>query len=190
MMNRSKFDEIVEQFSRRIAGRTSRRSFISRVGTAVAGAALVPLLPVDRSGRVSRSHASEADNAGPSNTRDGWKPQDTDIHQCDYWRHCSLDGYICGCAGGSLTDCPPGTKLSTSSWVASCYNPGDKQSYLIAYRDCCGKTIALTCPCLNTEGELPIYRPEFGNDIIWCFGSEDDAMTYHCTISPIVGKAS
>ncbi|WP_333794435.1 methylamine dehydrogenase light chain, partial [Hyphomicrobium sp.] len=117
MMNRSKFDEIVEQFSRRIAGRTSRRSFISRVGTAVAGAALVPLLPVDRSGRVSRSHASEADNAGPSNTREGWKPQDTDIHQCDYWRHCSLDGYICGCAGGSLTDCPPGTKLSTSSWV-------------------------------------------------------------------------
>lgn len=182
MMNRSKFDEIVEKFSRRIAERTSRRSFISLVGTAVAGAALVPLLPVDRSGRVSRAHAG-------SGTREGWKPQDQDIHQCDYWRHCSLDGYICGCAGGTLTDCPPGTKLSPSSWVASCYNPGDKQSYLIAYRDCCGKNVALTCPCLNTEGELPVYRPEFGNDIIWCFGADDDAMTYHCTISPIVGKA-
>ena len=96
MTNRSKFDDIVENLSRRIAGHTSRRSFIGRVGTAVAGVALVPLLPVDRSGRVSRAQAG-------AGTRDGWNPQDKDIHQCDYWRHCSLDGYICGCAGGTLT---------------------------------------------------------------------------------------
>ncbi|HWK38359.1 MAG TPA: methylamine dehydrogenase light chain, partial [Hyphomicrobium sp.] len=52
------------------------------------------------------------------------------------------------------------------------------------------KNVCGRCGCLNTEGELPVYRPEFANDIIWCFGAEDDAMTYHCTISPIVGKAS
>ena len=89
----------------------------------------------------------------------------------------------------STNSCPPGTKLATASWVASCYNPTDGQSYLIAYRDCCGANVSGRCPCFNTEGELPVYRPEFGNDIIWCFGAEDDAMTYHCTISPIVGRA-
>lgn len=184
MLEKSKFDQILEGFSRTVASRTSRRGFIGRVGTALAGAALVPLLPVDRRGRVSRSaHAA-------AGTREGWQPQDTDVQQCDYWRHCSIDGNICDCCGGSLTNCPPGTRLSPSSWVASCYNPGDKQSYLIAYRDCCGKNVCGRCGCLNTEGELPVYRPEFGNDIIWCFGAEDDAMTYHCTISPIVGKAS
>lgn len=184
MLEKSKFDDILEMVTRRVASRTSRRGFIGRVGTALAGAALVPLLPVDRRGRTSRSaHAA-------SGGREGWIPQDQDTKQCDYWRHCSIDGNICDCCGGSLTNCPPGTRLSPSSWVASCYNPGDKQSYLIAYRDCCGKNVCGRCGCLNTEGELPVYRPEFANDIIWCFGAEDDAMTYHCTISPIVGKAS
>ncbi|AHB47543.1 methylamine dehydrogenase light chain [Hyphomicrobium nitrativorans NL23] len=183
MLENTKFDQILEKLSRTVAGRTSRRGFIGRVGTVLAGAALVPLLPVDRRGRVSRgAHAA-------AGTREGWKPQDTDVTQCDYWRHCSIDGNICDCCGGSLTNCPPGTRLSPSSWIASCFNPGDNQSYLIAYRDCCGKNVCGRCGCLNTEGELPVYRPEFANDIIWCFGAEDDAMTYHCTISPIVGKA-
>ncbi len=185
MMNRTKFDEIFERVSRKIAGHISRRSFISNIGMKVAaGAILMPLLPVDRRGRTSRAEAAGGFD------RSGWKPQDKDVQSCDYWRHCSIDGYICDCCGGSLTDCPPGTKLSPSSWVASCYNPGDGQSYLIAYRDCCGKDTCRSCGCLTTEGELPIYRPEFSNDVVWCFGAEDDAMTYHCTISPIVGKAS
>lgn len=185
MMNRTRFDEMFERVSRKIAERISRRSFISNIGTKIAaGAILMPLLPVDRRGRISRAEAAGGFD------RSGWKPQDTDVQSCDYWRHCSIDGYICDCCGGSLTDCPPGTKLSPSSWVASCYNPGDGQSYLIAYRDCCGKDTCRSCGCLTTEGELPIYRPEFSNDVVWCFGAEGDAMTYHCTISPIVGKAS
>ncbi|AWI91943.1 methylamine dehydrogenase (amicyanin) small subunit (plasmid) [Methylobacterium sp. DM1] len=185
MLGKSQFDDLFEKMSRKVAGHTSRRGFIGRVGTAVAGVALVPLLPVDRRGRVSRANAAES--AG--DPRGKWTPQDHDVQACDYWRHCSIDGNICDCSGGSLTNCPPGTKLASSSWVASCYNPTDKQSYLISYRDCCGASMSTRCPCLNTEGELPVYRPEFGNDIIWCFGAEDDAMTYHCTISPIVGKA-
>lgn len=188
MLGNFRFDDMVEKMSRRVAGRTSRRSVIGKVGTVMLGIGLVPLLPVDRRGRVSRAAAATPAPGAPS-PRAGFKPQDTDVQACDYWRHCSIDGNICDCAGGSLTNCPPGTKLASASWVASCYNPTDGQSYLIAYRDCCGANVSNRCPCFNTEGELPVYRPEFGNDIIWCFGAEDDAMTYHCTISPIVGRA-
>jgi methylamine dehydrogenase light chain len=182
MLSKTRFDELIERMSRGIAGRTGRRSFIGRIGAAVAGGVLLPLLPVDRRGRVSRAHAA-------TGGREGWQPQDQDVAACDYWRHCSLDGYVCDCCGGTLVNCPPGTELSPSSWVASCQNPGDGQGYLIAYRDCCGKNVCGRCACLNTHGELPVYRPELGNDIIWCFGAENDAMTYHCTISPIVGRA-
>ncbi len=179
MFRRTLFDQLFEAFTRRIASRSSRRSFIGRVGAASIGAGLLPLLPVDRRGGGARA----ADVSG-------WKPQARDPMSCDYWRHCSLDGYLCLCAGGGLTSCPPGTAISPSSWVASCHNPEDGQSYLIAYRDCCGKNIARRCGCFNTVGELPIYRPEFSNDIIWCFGAEDEAMTYHCTISPVIGRAA
>ncbi len=188
MLENFSFDNMVERMSRRVAGRTSRRGAIGRLGAVLVGAAIVPLLPVDRRGRVSRANA--ATPAEGSDPRAKFVPQDNDVQSCDYWRHCSIDGNICDCSGGSLTNCPPGTKLASASWVASCYNPTDGQSYLIAYRDCCGANVSGRCPCLNTEGELPVYRPEFANDIIWCFGAEDDAMTYHCTISPIVGKAS
>ena len=187
MLGNFRFDEMVEKMSRRVASGTSRRSVLGKLGTVMLGIGMVPLLPVDRRGRVSRANAATA----PAGTdpRAKWVPQDNDIQSCDYWRHCSIDGNICDCSGGSLTNCPPGTSLATASWVASCYNPTDGQSYLIAYRDCCGANQPGRCPCLNTEGELPVYRPEFANDIIWCFGAEDDAMTYHCTISPSVGKA-
>ncbi len=180
MLGRSKFDQLFEALTRTIASRSSRRSFVGRVGLASIGASLAPLLPIDRRGS-KRAEAAALD---------GWKPQAKDPMACDYWRHCSLDGYLCLCSGGGLTDCPPGTAISPSSWVASCFNPEDGQSYLIAYRDCCGKNIARRCGCFNTVGELPIYRPEFSNDIIWCFGAENEAMTYHCTISPVIGRAA
>ncbi len=177
MLSRSKFDDLLESLTRKVCERTSRRSFLGRVGIAATGGALLPLLPVDRRGKEAKAATA-------------WNPQTLDIDGCDYWRHCSLDGYLCNCCGGGLTDCPPGTALSPSSWVSSCHNPEDGQSYLIAYRDCCGKNICNRCGCFNTVGELPIYRPEFSNDIIWCFGAEDEKMTYHCTISPIVGRST
>ncbi|MDN3712957.1 methylamine dehydrogenase light chain [Paracoccus cavernae] len=90
--------------SRRVAGRTSRRSMIGKIGTVVAGVALVPLLPVDRRGRVSRANAAGA--AAGSDPRAKFVPQDHDVQSCDYWRHCSIDGNVCDCSGGSLTNCP------------------------------------------------------------------------------------
>lgn len=181
MLSKSKFDDVFEAVSRRVAQRTSRRSFLGKVGAAATGGVLLPLLPMDRRGGAKKAQATGLG---------GWHPQTTDPGSCDYWRHCSLDGYLCLCAGGGLLQCPPGTGLSPSSWVSSCYNPDDGQSYLIAYRDCCGKNIARRCGCFNTVGELPLYRPEFSNDIIWCFGAEGEPTTYHCTISPIVGRAA
>jgi len=186
MKKTNNFDNGMEKLSRVAASKIGRRSFLGRLGAQLAGAALLPLLPVDRRGRLNNAHAETTGSLG----REGWKPQETNSQACDYWRHCSIDGNLCDCCGGSLTNCPPGSKLSPSSWVASCHNPGDGQSYLIAYRDCCGKQTCGRCNCVNTQGELPIYRPEFSNDVVWCFGAEDDSMTYHCTISPIVGKAS
>lgn len=179
MLSKERFDDLVENLTRHIAQRTSRRSFLGKIGAIVGGTMLIPLLPVDRRG---------GNTAQAVMGREGWLPQDVDPDQCNYWRHCALDGQICNCCGGSITDCPPGTTLSPSSWVASCEDPGDGVSYLIAYRDCCGKSICPRCGCYNTFAELPIYRPEFSNDIIWCFGAE--GSSYHCTIQPIVGRAA
>lgn len=179
MLSKRRFDDLVETITRGIAQRTSRRGFFARLGAVIGGAVLLPLLPVDR--RMGGGNAAHATG------REGWLPQAIDESQCNYWRHCALDGQICACCGGGLTSCPPGTALSPSSWVASCVNPEDGQSYLIAYRDCCGKSICPRCSCYNTEGVLPMYRPEFSSDIIWCFGAEHS--TYHCTVQPIVGKS-
>ncbi len=187
MKKNTGFDSKIEKLARTTASKTGRRSFIGRLGGFLAGSALLPLLPVDRRSRLG----GEVQAATTGNlSRSGFKPQDKDPKACDYWRHCTIDGNLCDCCGGTLTSCPPGSSLSPSSWVASCFNPGDQQTYLIAYRDCCGKQTCGRCNCVNTQGELPVYRPEFNNDIVWCFGAENDAMTYHCTISPIVGKAS
>ncbi len=179
MISKKRFDDLVESITRSIAQRTSRRSILARLGVIVGGSALLPLLPVDR--RLGGSSPAKAMG------REGWLPQTIDETQCNYWRHCSLDGQICACCGGGLTSCPPGTTLSPSSWVASCVNPEDGESYLIAYRDCCNKSICPRCGCYETQGVLPMYRPEFSSDIIWCFGTE--GTTYHCTIQPIVGKS-
>lgn len=177
-MSGNQFDKVMESLTRTVAQHTSRRGFLGRVGAVTAGAMLLPLLPVDR--RSGQAHAVVE--------KHGWTPQSIDTTRCDYWRHCALDGQICDCCGGSILDCPPGTTLAPSSWVASCYNPSDGQSYLIAYRDCCGKSICPRCGCYNTIGKRPMYRPEFSNDIIWCFGAE--GSSYHCTLMPIVGKSS
>jgi methylamine dehydrogenase light chain len=170
-------DGLVERASRRIAQRTSRRGLLGRLGLALAGGALIPVLPVDRTGRLKRASAEEFAKTA----------QTTDSTQCNYWRFCSIDGYLCDCCGGTYNQCPPGSYASPTSWIGSCINPDDSQAYLIAYQDCCGKTSCGQCGCLGTEGELPAYRPELNNDIIWCFGST--SMVYHCSSAVLIGKA-
>jgi methylamine dehydrogenase light chain len=170
-------DGLVERASRRIAQRSSRRGFLGRLGVALAGGAAVPVLPVDRTGRLKRARAEEFAKSA----------QTTDPMACNYWRYCSADGYLCSCCGGSYDVCPPGTQASPTSWVGSCVNPDDGQAYLIGYQDCCGKDSCGQCSCLATEGELPAYRPELNNDIIWCFGTS--SMVYHCSSAVLLGRA-
>ena len=78
---------------------------------------------------------------------------------CDYWRHCAIDGYLCGCCGGSVNSCPPGTEISPVSWIGTCTNPVDGNNYVISYNDCCGKSTCGRCFCNTNEGDKPVYIP-------------------------------
>jgi methylamine dehydrogenase light chain len=50
MTERGWLDRLVERGARGLARRTSRRSFLTRVGTALVGVSALPLLPVARAG--------------------------------------------------------------------------------------------------------------------------------------------
>jgi len=175
-------DGVCEQFVRNIARRTSRRSLLSRLGAVLVAAPVFPLLPVSRAG------AQSTDRPQTDFDRNA---QTEDPNRCDYWRHCAIDGIICGCCGGGPHTCPPGSEPSPTAWVGTCLNPDDGRHYLIAYRDCCGKGICTPtgadCWCNETDRDLPVYRPQSNNDIIWCFGNS--SMAYHCSTAAIVGVA-
>ena len=77
------------------------------------------------------------------------------------------------------------------SWIGTCVNPADKRSYVIAYRDCCGKPVCgagKSCWCDGADREMPTYRSTLNNDIIWCFGNS--SATYHCSTAALVGLAN
>jgi methylamine dehydrogenase light chain len=166
------FDEATELFTRRIARSTSRRGFLGSLGTLLAGAGAVTLLPVFRSGAFAQSGAGLVEEGDPNS--------------CDYWRYCAIDGFLCGCCGGSANTCPPGTVISDITWIGTCRNPADGKDYVISYNDCCGKSNCGRCPCQRDEGDTPLYRPQSSNDINWCSGSQAD-MPYHCSLSVVIG---
>jgi methylamine dehydrogenase light chain len=162
-------DQVTGNGSRHLARRTSRRSFITRLGTVMTGAAFLPLLPVAR-----------AFSAEP--IQEMGDPQ-----SCDYWRYCALGGTLCTCCGGTVNACPPGAEPSPITWVGTCRNPVDDRDYLISYNDCCGKSFCQRCPCGNSERERPVYFPSKSNSVLWCFGTESRA--YHCTVGVVLGEA-
>lgn len=172
-------DQATERRVRAIASGTSRRSALLKVAKLMVGSAFtLPVLPFDRS---SQAHAAGAKGAGkPAKAA----PKDTD---CDYWRYCAVDGFLCSCCGGSLTQCPPGTEASKASWVGTCLNPNDGKQYLVSYNDCCGKTACGQCLCNNNERERPGYRLGVHNDINWCMANT--STMFHCTTSILVGVA-
>src|ERR1700730_5758658 len=102
------FDRWFEGLSRSTARQTSRRSFLARGGLRLVEGSILPLLPMARpiqaaephaKPKTSRKFASEFANHA----------QTTDPTQCNYWRYCSSDGYLCSCCGGGRNTCPPGT---------------------------------------------------------------------------------
>lgn len=173
-------DALTERRSRALASRTSRRSALARVGRVmVASAFTLPVLPFDRS-----SQALAAGGHGGAAAGGKKQPGDTD---CDYWRYCSVDGFLCSCCGGSATACPPGSTASKVSWVGTCHNAADGRDYFVSYTDCCGRTSCGRCFCNTNHGDRPGYRMGVHNDVNWCMAN--DSSVYHCTLSVIVGVA-
>lgn len=167
-------DRFAERGTRQVASKTGRRSFLTGVGKIlVASAFTLPVLPFDRT-----TSALAADDSRKKKA----EPTDTD---CDYWRYCSVDGFLCTCCGGTKTSCPPGTTPSAVSWVGTCRNPADGRDYLVSYNDCCGKTSCGRCFCNTNIRERPGYRMGVHNDINWCMANQ--SSHYHCTVSIIVG---
>ena len=177
LLSKNVFDRLFESSSRFSAQRVSRRSMLSILGKFVVASTALPLLPVYRKAQASDVGSRFAKAA-----------QTKDPTKCNYWRYCASDGYLCSCCGGGPSTCPPGTSPSPTSWIGSCVNPDDNKTYLIAYRDCCGTDSCGRCSCLGQEGDMPSYRPQLNNDLIWCFGAS--SMVYHCSSAALVGLAN
>lgn len=174
------FDRLTQKTARSIAQRTSRRSFLATLGASVIGASTLPLLPVARA-------SSGADSARVPKQTTG-NPQDPgDPTQCDYWRYCAIDGFLCSCCGGTQNACPPGTEMSPLTWIGTCFNPQDNRNYVISYNDCCGKSSCGRCLCNRNEGDRPVYRPQKNNDINWCMGTS--SSVYNCSTAVVLGLA-
>ena len=191
-------DRLFEHSSRSLARHTSRRSMLAMLGQILTGAALVPLLPVDRS---SRAQAAEAGGAAPGGASpspavpkapshgaaDNAAKKTDDPMSCDYWKYCAVDGFLCSCCGGTSNSCPPGTAPSPITWIGTCHNPADSRDYIVSYNDCCGKASCGNCECNRNEREKPMYRPSRNNDLNWCMANADS--NYHCSVSVILGVA-
>ena len=164
------FDKLFERGARQLAQRSSRRGLLRNLGSVLVGAGALPLLPVAR----AASAATPPQEQG-------------DPYSCDYWRYCAIDGFLCGCCGGSYNICPPGTEMSPITWIGTCRNPADGRNYVISYNDCCGKSACGNCLCQRDEGDLPLYRPDKTNDVNWCLGTS--SAVYHCSAALVVGVA-
>ncbi|MBV8740221.1 MAG: hypothetical protein JOZ12_00475 [Sinobacteraceae bacterium] len=166
-------DQLFEHSARSLARRTSRRSLLTTLGTLLTGGALLPLLPIDRSARAAEGNAAKA--------------HARDDRDCDYWKYCAIDGFLCACCGGSSTSCPPGTQSSPITWIGTCHNPADSRSYIMSYNDCCGKVSCGDCYCNRNERERPMYRLSRNNDVNWCMANTES--DYHCSVSVVLGVA-
>jgi len=179
-------DAWVARGSRRLARRTSRRSFLTRLGVLAAGGTALPLLPVARVPLArADSHTGRRPPAPgePAPTTPEGNPED-----CSYWRYCSIDGFLSSCCGGTHRSCPPGTEMSPVTWIGTCRNPEDGVDYVISYNDCCGKDACGRCFCNRNEGDKPVYLPSKSNDIDWCMGKV--GIVYNSTVAIVLGAAT
>lgn len=174
-------DKAGERLLRKLAGHSSRRGMLARLGAVIVAAPVLPLLP------VSRAEAAKPDRSVEGKTLFARTSQTKDDTKCDYWRYCAISGSLCSCCGGGVSTCPAGSQASPVSWVGTCINPADGKAYMIAYRDCCGLPGCGQCSCKGTDRETPIYVPQLNNSTIWCFGT--DSMQYHCSTAALISPA-
>jgi methylamine dehydrogenase light chain len=181
-------DSLTEGSARSLAKRTSRRGFMGSLGAILVGASTLPLLPVARGASPPEGGRTSSGKAAGDTAGDKAKHVN-DPTSCDYWRHCAIDGYLCGCCGGSENSCPPGTQMSAITWVGTCHNPIDGKDYVVSYNDCCGKATCGRCLCNRNERDTPLYVPFQSNDYNWCSGSAKTNIPYHCSTARIVAVA-
>jgi methylamine dehydrogenase light chain len=180
--DRKWIDQVGERVARGLARRTSRRSLLARLGTALVGGAVLPLLP------VSRLSARAQESRAPAPSDFGLEGEAGDPTNCEYWRYCAIDGYLCSCCGGAPNACPPGTVMSAITWLGTCRNPADGKDYVVSYNDCCGQSLCGRCLCTRTETERPVYQTFRNNDLLWCFDTESRAV--YCSVAVVVGLAT
>ena len=166
-------DKVTENTSRTMARKGSRRSFLTGLGAFLVGTGLTSVLPVFRSNAFAQTGSSSF-------------PDEGDPKDCNYWRYCAIDGYLCSCCGGSVNQCPPGTVPSDITWIGTCRNPTDGKDYIISYNDCCGKSACGRCMCQRDHGDTPVYRPQNTNNVNWCSGSQAN-IPYNCSLSVVIG---
>lgn len=151
-----RLDQWVEQGTRSMSKRISRRSALSTMGKfllAVVGAELLSILPVDR--QVEVVEVSKAAS-----------------HDCSYWAYCGINAPIlCYCCVNNHCMCPYGT-LPLGSW-SSCCNNGSGSQFWVTYWDCCAsgpsiQCINPNCKCQNTSN--PAYCTGYYCTAI-CIGS-------------------
>lgn len=186
------FDDFFERRTRQVAQQTSRRNALVRLGRTLLGTAvLFPVLPYDRSPQAAPSGhgggGGHAEAGGQGHGGGGGSGSSDDDMSCDYWRYCALDGFLCTCCGGSISQCPAGTEVSKVTWIGTCQNSKESKAYLISYNDCCGITACGRCMCNYNQGERPAYRMGVHNDVNWCMGNKANA--YHCTVAVALGVA-
>jgi len=176
------FDSIFENSSRSLAERSGRRSFLGKLGGAMVGATVLPLLPIERFQEAAAAEAPKDPKAPDAKAWMAAHPDWNNPKSCDYWAYCSMGGGLCACCGGTSSKCPPGTSASSIAWVGTCRNPGDGKSYVMSYHDCCGTAGCYDCVCHREEGSTPRYRLNRSPYVNWCYGSAQPTG-YNCTIS-------
>ncbi|MCP5183674.1 MAG: methylamine dehydrogenase (amicyanin) light chain [Pseudomonadales bacterium] len=172
------FETAAERMTRGLARRSSRRGFLGTLGAVLVGTAALPLLPVARAAEHGTSRVPPQSTGNPDDPGDPTR--------CDYWRYCGIDGFLCACCGGTANSCPPGTEMSTTTWLGTCSNPADGRKYVISYNDCCGKSACGRCNCNTNQDDRPLYVPRSNNDINWCAGASN---VYNCSTAVILGLA-
>ncbi len=178
-------DKFTVNSSRRLAQSSSRRSVIAKIGGLLVGGAAIPLLPVSK---LQAAGSAGVSYPGVAPQDSGQKGDPGDPTQCEYWRYCAIDGFLCSCCGGTKNSCPPGTEMSPITWIGTCLNPADELHYIISYNDCCGKTSCARCLCNRNERDTPVYRAQTNNDTNWCLGTQ--SSVYTCSTAVILGVAT